>query len=227
MTTEQVTDGAQTNTDATSETTTAAAATLLSDPPAGEQQQVTDDATKVELTDEEKAAAETARLAAEAEAEANKVPDEYADFTAPDGVALDAEVATEFKALAKELALPQAKAQKVADLGTKMMGKWQAQQAEQMSEASAKWATDTKADKEIGGDKLPENLAVARKALDTFGSPELKTLLNESGLGNHPEIIRLLHKAGKAISEDTYVNGQAGKQSARDPKSMYPNSNHN
>lgn len=224
MTTENVTDGAQTNTDTSA---TPAATTLLSEPPAGEQQQANADSTKVELTDEQKAEAETARLAAEAEAEANKVPDEYEDFKAPDGVTLDVETSTEFKALAKELGLSQAKAQQVADLGPKLMEKWQAKQAEQMSEQVAKWATDTQADKEIGGDKLPENLAVAKKALDTFGSPELKSLLDQSGLGNHPEIIRMLHKAGKAISEDGVVKGQATKPAGDGAKSMYPNSNHN
>lgn len=223
MTTENV-DGVQTNTEPSA--TSAPGTTLLSADPA-EQQQATTDATKVEQTDEEKAAAETARLAAEAEAEANKVPDEYEDFKTPDGVTLDAEAVTEFKALAKELGLSQAKAQQVADLGPKLMDKWQAKQAEVVTETVAKWATDTKADKEIGGDKLPENLAVAKKALEAFGSPALKTLLNESGLGNHPEVIRMLTKAGKAISEDTFVNGQRSAQAQDTAKSMYPNSNHN
>jgi len=153
-------------------------------------------------------------------------PEQYEDFTAPEGVKLDAEVAGEFKTLAKELNLPQDQAQKVADIGVKLAQKWQAQQATALSEAAAKWATDSTADKEFGGDKLQENLGVAKKALDTFGSPELKTLLNESGLGNHPEIIRLLFKAGKAISEDTHVAGKPGSTPAASAaQRMFPNMN--
>lgn len=153
-------------------------------------------------------------------------PEQYEDFKAPDGVKLDTDAAGEFKSLAKELNLSQEQAQKVADQGAKLMQKWQAQQAQQMSETAAKWATDSQTDKEFGGDKLQENLAVAKKALDTFGSPQLKTLLNESGLGNHPEVIRMLFKAGTAISEDRMVGGKTGGAAVETAaQRMYPNMN--
>jgi len=56
---------------------------------------------------------------------------------------------------------------------------------------------------------------VAKKALDSFGTPELRTLLNESGIGNHPELIRFMVRAGKAISSDTFVAGERGAAGAR------------
>jgi hypothetical protein len=153
------------------------------------------------------------------------VPEKYEDFTAPEGIALDPEVTGEFKELAKELKLPQAKAQKVADLGVKLAAKWQSDQQNAMATTIAGWAEETRADKELGGEKLGENLAVAKRALDTFGSPELKKLLNESGLGNHPELIRMLHKAGKTISEDKFVGGKGGGQTGSEKpihERMYP-----
>jgi hypothetical protein len=64
---------------------------------------------------------------------------------------------------------------------------------------------------------LPENLAAAKMALDTFGTPELRTLLIETGLGDHPEMIRAFVRAGKAISEDTLAMG--GKKPAGAGKS--------
>lgn len=164
---------------------------------------------------------------AEGDKKPEGAPEEYEDFAVAEGVALDAEAITEFKGLAKELGLSQADAQKVVDLGPKMLEKWQAKHAEAITTTVAKWAEDARADKEIGGDKLNENLAVAKKALDAFGTPELKTLLNESGLGNHPELIRLLHKAGKAISEDGYVGGKRDGAGNGGAKSFYSNSNMN
>jgi hypothetical protein len=87
------------------------------------------------------------------------------------------------------------------------------------------WVEQVKADKDIGGDKLDENLGIARKALDHFGTPELKDVLNASGLGNHPAVIKAFVKAGKAISEDTFVTG-AAKGSDTDPaKKLFPNMN--
>lgn len=160
-------------------------------------------------------------------AEAKKdEPSELADFTAPEGVTLDPEAAGEFKNLAKELGLKQEGAQKIADIGMKLSQKWEAKQVEKIQEMKNSWLESSKTDKEFGGDKLNENLAVAKKALDAFGTPELKTLLDQSGLGSHPEIVRAFYRAGKAISEDRFVpsNGSVTSTGSKDlSKTLYPN----
>jgi hypothetical protein len=61
---------------------------------------------------------------------------------------------------------------------------------------------------------------VAKKALDAFGTAELRSLLNESGLGNHPEVIRFMFRAGKAISEDSMVTGTKGEAKSARPRSF-------
>lgn len=142
------------------------------------------------------------------------VPESY-DLKMPDGVQLDKAAADEFTAIAKELKLSAEDAQKVADVGAKMAQR----QAEAHATMVESWVTAVKTDKEIGGDNLDQNLAVARKAMETFGTPELKELLNSTGLGNNPEVIRAFFKAGKAISEDGFVKAQAPAQS-RDAASV-------
>lgn len=139
-------------------------------------------------------------------------PDKY-EFAAPEGQQFDTEVIGQFSEVAKELNLSQDAAQKVLD---KMAPALQARQVAMIEKARVDWAEAAQSDKEYGGEKLSENLSTAKRALDTFGSPELRTLLNESGLGNHPEVIRFMYRAGQAISEDTMVTGNAGgKQPAR------------
>ena len=132
-------------------------------------------------------------------------PAEYADFEMPEGVSLDPEIGTNLKALAKELDLTQEGAQKVAELGAQLSQRWASQLQAQIDAASDAWTTAAKADAEIGGDKLPESLGYAKSALDKFGSPELRSLLNESRLGNNPEMIRLLAKIGRATSDDSRI----------------------
>lgn len=136
-------------------------------------------------------------------------PEKY-EFKAHEGYEFDSSVINAYSEVAKELNLSQDAAQKVLD---KMAPALQARQAEQINSIRDEWVSLAKSDKEFGGEKMSENLGVARKALDAFGSPELRTLLNESGLGNHPEVIRLFYRAGKAISEDRFVGGSpaAGK----------------
>ena len=136
---------------------------------------------------------------------AKGAPESYEDFTLPEGVSIDPEVDANLKGLAKDLNLSQEQAQKVADLGATMAQKWAADLQAQITTASEEWAATVKADKDIGGDKLPENLGVAKAALDKFGTPELRELLQTSRLGNHPEVVRLLVKVGRAISDDASV----------------------
>ena len=165
--------------------------------------------------------------AGEQEAAKEGAPEQYEEFKAPEGQQFDPEVLNNFKEVAKDLNLSQEAAQKMLDKMAPVVAQRQAQQVEALR---SQWAEQSTADKEFGGEKLTENLGVARKALDTFGSPELKSLLNESGLGNHPEFIRLLYRAGKAISEDNFVGGNksAGKaqptSQADYAASLYPSS---
>jgi hypothetical protein len=137
------------------------------------------------------------------ETPAAKAPEKY-EFKAPEGQALAPEVMTEFSKVAKEMDLSQDQAQKLVDsVAPQMM---QAQLAA-FEKQKSEWTESAKSDKEFGGEKLNENLGVARKALETFGTPELTKLLNDTGLGNHPEIIRAFYKAGKQISPATFVQG--------------------
>lgn len=150
-------------------------------------------------------------------------PEKY-EFTAPEGQAFDENVVSQFSEVAKELNLPQDAAQKILD---KMAPVIQARQDETLQAVRSQWETTSKADKEFGGDKLAENLAVAKRAMDQFGTPELRELLNTTGLGNHPEVIRVLYRAGLAISEDGFVGGRGGNTAKSDAKRLYPNSNMN
>lgn len=144
-------------------------------------------------------------------------PDAY-EFTAPEGKEFDAEVITVFSEVAKELNLSQKAAQQILD---KVGPVIEARQVEQVQALRQEWADTSATDKEFGGDKLAENLAIAKKALDQFGTPPLRELLEQSGLGNHPEVIRFFYKAGRAISEDRYVGSTgAGKTAPKDFNSM-------
>lgn len=214
MTTETLmTDGASTTPADTSATIPAAAAADVSVDATPQAPAAKTDATAAEVKTDETAAAP-----------AKVVPEKY-EFTAPDGTELDAEALGEFEGIAKDLKLSQEEAQKVTDIGAKLAQKWETKQADMIQQAAAEWAASATADPEYGGDKLTESLVTAKKALDAFGTPELRSLLNDSRLGNHPEVIRFMVRAGKAISEDRMVTGGAGPASGAQStaKSLYPN----
>jgi hypothetical protein len=151
-----------------------------------------------------------------------RAPAEYSDFTVPEGKNLPPELADQFKTFAKDMDLTQEQAQKLVELGLKR----DQTMADRVNAESTKWLNELPSDKEFGGEKLSENLAVAKKAMDAFGTPELKQLLETSRLGNHPEMIRAFYRAGLAISQDSKLvtGGSGDKPAGGNPaKSLYPN----
>lgn len=123
---------------------------------------------------------------------------------------------------AKDLDLTQEQAQKLVELDIKRTQALNQRVADQ----GTQWLNELPSDKEFGGEKLSENLAVAKKAMEAFGTPELKQLLETSRLGNHPEVIRVFFRAGKAISQDSrFVSGGSGDKPVKGDaaSTLYPN----
>ncbi|MBK8168152.1 MAG: hypothetical protein IPK64_19570 [bacterium] len=135
------------------------------------------------------------------------------------------EVAADFAKFAIESGLPAEKAQ----AGYESLAKsFQARIDKAQAEQSAAWQAEVKADATLGGDKLPQTLALASKALE-LGPPQLREFLNASGLGNHPAMVAWAAKIGQALSADTFIAGQrtAAPADLRDPavqaQRLYPN----
>lgn len=68
------------------------------------------------------------------------------------------------------------------------------------------WFESFKSDPEIGGNRMDTSLSAARQFIRTHGGTpqqqqEFRELMNVSGVGNHPAIIRMLAKASSAMSE--------------------------
>lgn len=187
---------------------------------------------------EDKAAAEGAEQKSTADGQSQKekeqdgkakaeiVPLDLSDVTVemPEGMELNKDLLTELGTLAGEFGLDKDKAAKFLPLGVKMAESFALKQQEIYAQTRQGWKDQVAADKEIGGadDKTrTSNLALASKGLDAYGSKELRTLLNESGLGDHPEVIRHFHKLGKLASEDKVEGGGSGTR--KDPlEAMYP-----
>ena len=137
--------------------------------------------------------------------EAEGAPEEYADFTVPEGSTLDPELLAEFKETFKAENLTQEQAQARVDQGMKLAEKWSERAVEMHLKTIEGWRDQTKADPDIGGDKLPQVLAGAKEVRDHFGDEGLTEVLNTFGLGNHPSVIRFFSKVRAAISDDVFV----------------------
>ena len=148
-------------------------------------------------------------------------PEVYADFTLPEGVTLDSEVVAAFGKTAKALNLPQDKAQQViSEIAPVLKARGEAT----VTKVRADMLAASKADKDIGGDKFDTNVGLAKLAMETHFSKDFNDFLNQTGLGNHPEMIRGLAKIGKPLAPDGWVPGSKDAQTKGDARGLYPNS---
>ncbi|KRP78093.1 hypothetical protein [Pseudomonas lactis] len=172
------------------------------------------DAKTPEQTQQE---ADAAKDKTEADAKLTGAPEAYEDFTLPEGMEMDADVLGEFKGLAKELNIPQAKAQQLIDFQTQLATKQAEAYQAAVTKQAQDWAASIKNDPEIGGANYDKNVESAIKVIQSFGDPALTELLNTSGLGNHPALFKFCHRISSAISEDKFV--LPGSQSSTGRKS--------
>lgn len=84
-----------------------------------------------------------------------------------------------------------------------------------IADQKARWTNEVAADKEIGGEGLKENLTLANDVVKRFASDSLKTYLDRSGFGSHPELVRMLVKIGKASANDKFVHPNATQKSQK------------
>ena len=145
-------------------------------------------------------------------------PEEYSVFDLPEDFSFNEETLSDYHTFAKENNLTQEQAQR----GVNMVAKMKEAEMAQWVEQQKSWVNDAKSDAEYGGEKFDENISIAVKARDSFGTPEFNEMLDSSGLGNHPEMIRFLNRVGKAISEDSVVVGGANTTEKTREAVLYP-----
>lgn len=156
--------------------------------------------------------------------ETSEVPESY-EFKLPEGMELDQSLSDQVTPIFKEIGLSQDQAQKLVDVyapyvQTQVEAQNQATQ-DAYKETVNGWEKETK---ELLGSNFEKEVATTAKALDKFGTPELRALMNETGLGNHPEMVKAWSKVGKAISEDHFPdpNNQKVVSEGIDASKLYP-----
>lgn len=158
----------------------------------------------------------------------NKPPEKAAaplELRLPEGWGEDEHLAA-FKKLATDKKLDGPTAQALFDLHVAR----EAANAKLLEKTHAEWAAALKSDKEFGGASFDANIGIARKAVQKFGDESLRAFFEETGLGNHPALVRAFYKIGKAISEDSVAgtNAAAVKTPANDEqafaRTLYTNS---
>lgn len=149
----------------------------------------------------------------------------------PDGVQADDVLLGKFIPLAKELGLKSEGAQKLADLFIEAQKGWTERANAEGDKLRKGWVDELKSDKDFGGANFDANAQSARKAVMKYATKEERAWLDETGLGDAPQLVRMMARIGKAIAEDSIAGATAGNGAVTAAQSegarlraMYPNS---
>ncbi len=141
------------------------------------------------------------------------VPEKY-DIKLPETSFFDEAALERTTAIARELGLPQEGAQKMTDFAHGEVAKYHESLVSSHKTQVNEWAKNVKADPEIGGAAFQQNADLANRVLDKFSNPEFRKVLNDTGYGNHPELVRVFARIGKVLGDDTLVMGNHGGSNA-------------
>lgn len=171
------------------------------------------------------------------ESKAPELPEKY-ELTPPEGMEIDDALLAEADPVLRELGLSNDQANKLMPIVGKVADAIFTRQSEAFATQAADWAKQSKADKELGGKNWHETENLVAKALDTFAGPAtikdkdgkdvpnaFRQLLDETKLGNHPEMIRMFRKIGAALGEGGDLSrSDAGAPVKQDRlETLYPN----
>lgn len=135
-----------------------------------------------------------------AEPEAGK-PGVYAWKPSPDGGAYDPTVLVALEGAAKKHGIAPEVAQDLID------SVWPVVAKDLPAARSQKWLDEVIADKELGGTNLDATKQQIGKVMGKYATPELRKLLDETGVGNHKAMVAFVKSIFKDIGEDGLVVG--------------------
>jgi hypothetical protein len=138
------------------------------------------------------------------EASATVVPEKY-ELKLAEGSLLDKSRVSEIEAYAKDNKLTNQQAQDLLNKEHEVVSKFHNQQLSQLEVMKEQWKQAVISDKELGGENFNRNIEYAHRALNQYGSQQLKDQLDKTGLGNHPDLVRMLANIGKAMAEDRLI----------------------
>lgn len=134
------------------------------------------------------------------------VPEKY-ELKKPDGSLLGDKAVETISSYAKEKGLSNEQAQSLLERESSAVKSFFEEQQTKHNQQVDAWVGEVKADKEIGGEGYKQNVELASRVIKRFGSESLVKQLNETGFGNHPELVRVFARIGKSMTSDQLVVG--------------------
>ncbi len=126
----------------------------------------------------------------------------------PQGIELNADLVAAVSPIFKELGLNQDAASKLVKVHAEALAKVEVASEAKREADFKEWMKTTVTNyqatlRKEWGAETDAKLAVAQAGMAKIVSPAMKALLDETGLGSHPEFVKAFYQAGLMSREDT------------------------
>lgn len=157
-------------------------------------------------------------------------PTDYGDFTVPEGITLTQESLDQAKTLFKDAGLSKESAQRFMDMHTAAVKAMAEGPANLWRETQETWIEELRSDPAIGrgidDGTVGASISKMISLLPDAEASAMREAFNFTGAGNHPAIVRGLHKLSKLMTEPGHVQGRPAPQGKERPSgahAIYPN----
>lgn len=163
----------------------------------------------------------------------------YEEFKLPEGINLNKEQLGEFNKLLGQIetgkldhAGMQEAGQKLVDLATKAttdsINRLNDYYVQFHENQKNEWFEAFKKDPEMGGENMDKTVSALREAVESYGGDEkqiaeFRSVMKDTGVGNHPAVIRILNNMAQKIAKYTTEVDTAGAQRMVPGRSPAPN----
>ena len=129
----------------------------------------------------------------------------------PEEYVLDSqsEITGQYKQIAHQLGLNQQQAQALHDWYNNNIGSQEQQVQQAREQQEVEWLQSLQ--REWGGD-FEKNANLAQRAFKQFADEAAVQAINETGLGNHPSILKMFTHIGRMMAEDGSLHSGEGQQ---------------
>ena len=118
----------------------------------------------------------------------------------------DPETTADFRQLAHEIGLNNDQASVLFDTYVNAIAGQQEQEQEAFDQFEVE---NTQALQQEWGGNFDKNVELARRAFMNFATPEAVEIMEQTGLGNHPEILKVFSRVGELLQEDSVLPGSS------------------
>lgn len=148
-------------------------------------------------------------------------PEDYVFQFAPETV-VDTALIDEFRRFAFEQKMTLENARLMAKFYEKHVLGQSKKQKQEQTELLQSMQKACEEDSEFGGMNFYDNMRYAKAAILRFDDGSLAKILNETGFGSHPEVVRFMYRVGKALAEKEMPMAKESPEEKSAAELFYP-----